>query len=200
MLKVSGGYFRRRLRKSADYAFDHIFKSPPKNIIMGKTADKKAGKNRVWPWMVLSYFIPILGGVIAYFVKRRGDGDLAIICALGSLVLPMTAGVSFMLGVLSTIYYGDAFSGYVLSLIYWIIAGLFLHRYITKQALPENKYRYFFLVYWFALLGALYSYYNAYKNDKNLRDNVGWFFFFQLFLGIFGSMFLSTLLLSMVLK
>jgi len=167
---------------------------------MFKIAEKQPGKNRVWPWMVISYFIPLLGGAIAYFAKRRSDKDLAIICAIGSLVLLMTTGVSFLLVVFSTIYFGDALSGYVLFMFYWISAGLLLHRYNTKHAIPDNKYKYFFLVYWFALFGALYSYYNVYKGDKNLRDNVGWFFFFQLFLGIFGSVFLSSILLSVILK
>jgi hypothetical protein len=148
-----------------------------------------AGKKRVWPWMLVSYFIPIIGGLIIYSMKKDKEKSLAKICLLSTFVLPLTAGIQSILMILSLMTYDEYFilwsiatNGY---LIYWITFGLLLSLYLLKSAFKDNEYKYFFLVFWFSLFGAVYSYYHAYKNDKNLRHNVGWFLFFQILIMAF---------------
>lgn len=149
--------------------------------------------------MALSYFIPIIGGLIVYLLKKDEDKNLANICLIGSVVHPILIGL--LVGVIE-VFLGLIYDPLFISLLGWaaiIIIGLAFNWYAIKSIFPDNEYRYFLTVFWFSFFGAIYSYYYAYKENEFLKNNVGWFFFFQLVFTIlfsFANSMIAYMLLS----
>ena len=165
-----------------------VFKQARPNIIMEK--------KRIWHLMLVSYFVPFIGGLLVYLLKKNEDKNLANICFIGSLVNPMLIG--FVIGFFE-VFMAIVYDPVLVNIAGWVVLiaiGLAFNWAAIKRIYPDNQYRYFLPVFWFGLLGAVYSYYYAYKKDENLKNNVGWFFFSQLFLTIFLMVFSSVLLLD----
>jgi len=143
--------------------------------------------------MLLSFFIPIIGGLIVYLLKKKKDKDLANICLICALINPLLIFffVFIFFAYLNVVY--NSISINIASLVIIISLEFVFNLSIIKNVIPKNQYRYFLPVFWFGLIGAVYSYYFAYKTNENLKNNVGWFFFFQLFLFIIGGIFMSIL-------
>jgi len=132
--------------------------------------------------MLFSYFLPVVGGFIISRMKRRDDRDLTQLCWIVSLVNPLLIG--FVLGLVLmpvTILYGSP-SSEILSWGIPLVFGVMFNWWALTRFMAKNKYRYFLPVLWFGLFGAIYAYYGRYKDDRQLRDNVGTLFLFQFIL------------------
>ncbi len=133
----------------------------------------KPVKKRVWHWILLSFLIPILGGIIAFLAKKDEDHNLAAFCMVNSIFNPLL--LFLILDILFPIM-GLPYISYPFT----VILGIIICVVLIKGPLSGNEYRYFLLVSWFSLIGALITYYGTYSKDKNLQSNVGWYFFFSL--------------------
>ena len=142
----------------------------------------KVNATGVWKSFLLSFLFPIIGGLIVYFRNKKRNKELANICLILSILHPMIAGFFIGFGIGYTLsYLGLVQLETVES--YSIVLGFPVTLVLTillMKAFEENKYKYFIPVWYFALIGAIYSYYYAYKKNKPLQKDVGWFFLGQL--------------------
>lgn len=135
---------------------------------MPKTEVKATG---VWKAFFLSFILPIIGGLIVYFRNRKKNQELAGICLVLSIYHPLII-VSLAKAVIGDSNFLAGFLGVFISLLLTISL-------IKVFGENQNQYRYFIPVWYFGLFGAIYSYFCAYKNNKPLQKDVGWFFFGQ---------------------
>ncbi len=125
----------------------------------------------VWKSFFLSFILPIIGGLIVYFRNRKKNQELASICLVLSIFNPL------IIGSLTKVVMEGHPNFPAGPLVVFIV--LLLTVSLTK-VFGENQYRYFIPVWYFGLLGAIYSYYYAYKNNKPLQKDVEWFFATQI--------------------
>lgn len=134
--------------------------------------ESKPTATGVWKSFLLSFLLPVVGGLIVYFRNKDRDRELIYICLILSVFHP------FMI------------SFFVSTRIVYIIISLIL-TIILMRVYNKNRYRYFIPVWYFSLLGAVYSYFYGYKEDKSLRNDLGWFLLTQLLAGIILTMTVS---------
>lgn len=142
----------------------------------------------VWKSFLVSFFIPVIGGLIIYFLNKKKNKELASISLVLSIFNPILVIFIIHVAILR-------------------ILIIFVLMLIFMKIFRENKYRYFIPVWYFGLFGAIYSYYWGYKENEALRKDVGWFFFGQVVILIVViissaiiSYWISTTVQSMVAK
>ena len=136
----------------------------------------------VWKSFLLSYILPIIGGLIVYFRNKKRDRELANICLVLSIFHSLIAGFLIGFGIGYLLFYLEIIESELIescSIFLWIPASLLLTILLMKL-FKDNKYKYFIPVWYLGFFGAIYSYYYAYRKNEPLRKDVGWFFFTQL--------------------
>lgn len=131
-----------------------------------------------WKSFLVSFILPVIGGLIVYFRNRNSNKQLADICLILSIFHPLVVllGTGFLIG-----YYGGLYGlisyetefpwwfGHVVGLLVFLIVTIVLVKYFS-----QNVYKYFVPVWYLGLIGAIYSYF-AYKENKSLQKDVVWF-------------------------
>ena len=129
-------------------------------------------KDRSWPYFILSLLLPVIGGLITYFMKRRTDRDVSVVCLIGSIWQPTTAGYLILL----TSLFISSFFGYIFQVVLSVsflaifVSILLLTIKLFLNTFSNNKYKYFISIFWAGLIGFLYHR-NRYSNDEILKTN-----------------------------
>lgn len=115
---------------------------------------------RIDRWLLLSVFVPILGGILGYWQLRNEDSRLATLLLAGTFAIPV-----WMIG---------GFSGYAaggtaaLGVAGGIVAAIATGA-ILVWASNENPYHRLLWAAYFSIFGALYLYYGPYEEQPRLR-------------------------------
>lgn len=122
-------------------------------------------------WLLIPYLIPILGGVIVNQIYKKKNKEFAYFCLTSAMFNPLL--IQFIIGFLmgST---GILFLTEELSLIYiTLLLGIPINYLVLAKTLKGNTYRYFYPIYWYSLIGAIFSYYK--EKDKTIKEKFGTF-------------------------
>jgi hypothetical protein len=147
-------------------------------------------EENVWSFFLLSFLIPIIGGIVVYLMKREQNNDLAKINLILSIFHPIIIG---SIAAFFVAAFGDAIPYFPFFIVLEFFAVL-----VINGTFKENKYRYFSIPFYFSLLGLIYCYYGPYKEDENMRDEVVSFIISLIILLVLLSIILSTIMASWV--
>jgi len=137
---------------------------------MVKDKKKKIKKftRSMYFWLILSYLLPVVGGFIVYFIYREKNYEFADFCLISGILNPLLIG--FLEGVLLTYYFPQRL---FLSYLLYFFSGIIICYMLIFKLYKNNPYKWFFLIYWFSLLGLVFSYCN--EKNKILKEKLVWF-------------------------
>lgn len=115
---------------------------------------------RVGRWLFLSWFVPLIGGVIGYWKFRNDDSRLAKLLLAGTFAFPVADITAFVL-----ISNGVDIA---LALLAAIVAPVFVGAALY-YLLRENPYSKLLFASYMYLPGVVYLYYGPFKEQPRLR-------------------------------
>lgn len=115
-------------------------------------------------WMVLSYAVPVLGGLAAYFSLKENNPELSRLLMAGSFAVPVTLSGSL-----------------ILSLPGALLSALLAAIILNKTYLKDNYFSGMVYAFYLSLLGALYAYYGPMKGKQG-REAIGWYALISIFI------------------
>jgi hypothetical protein len=143
-----------------------------------------AKNKKYWPYLLLSYVFPLIGGLITYFVEKK-DKAFAKFCLYASSLI-------FVLIIFISLFMRDPNFNTNPNLLYLISAGAI---YICYRIMSKNKYDPIMASFLFFIPGTIYAaYFSRFKNDKNMKNNLGNFLIFQFILIPIQYIFISFIL------
>lgn len=166
-------------------------------------------KKDLWKYLFLSFIIPVVGGLIVYEQEKNKNSDFAHTCRLLSLLHPTVVGIifsiifGFLLGIFSTLIYGEfvanEFEIQLYSILIAVIVNFFFMIGLMETSFKGSLYRNILPIWYFGLIGFIWTYFKGYKGNNEMRDESTKFVGAQL-LAIFVLGFVVNLIFAVLFR
>jgi len=141
--------------------------------------------------LFLPYLLPILGGLIVNRIYKKENEEFGYFSLASSMFNPLL--LQYIIGFIVGFLFPSVVEYYPLSLnLIVLIAGVFFCWLMLSVILKDNIYKNFYPVYWFGLLGAIYSW--SVEKNKEIKEQITRFVIVFIFVAIFVNYVLPSLI------